>query len=100
MLSKNNHKLSNQKLSAKKQRFKIKKLSIGVASVLVGTMFATYTGADRASADTQVDPAVTTTETDDTKEASENDTLKFTEASTEVIEALLENTETETVEDT
>ena len=99
MLSKNNHKLSNQKLSAKKQRFKIKKLSVGVASVLVGTMFATYTGADRASADTQVDPAVATTETDDIKESSENDTLKLTEASTEVTETMPENTETETVEE-
>lgn len=51
MLSKNNHKLFSQKQDSKKQKFKIKKLSVGVASVLVGTIFATHMG-DKISADT------------------------------------------------
>ncbi|KRL84834.1 YSIRK signal domain/LPXTG anchor domain surface protein [Ligilactobacillus apodemi] len=54
MLSKNNHKLYNQKLAAKKQRFTIKRLSVGVASILVGTLFMTYSGGTQVSADTQV----------------------------------------------
>ncbi len=83
MLSKNNYKLSNQKLSAKKQRFKIKKLSVGVASVLVGTLFATYTGAEQASADTQVEPAVAT-ETDES--TSETKTFKVVEGADNVAE--------------
>ena len=83
MLSKNNYK-SNQKLSAKKQRFKIKKLSVGVASVLVGTLFATYTGAEQASADTQVEPAVATEADESTSEAK---TLKVVEAADNATEA-------------
>ena len=51
MLSKNNHKLFAQKQDSKKQKFKIKKLSVGVTSVLVGTIIATYMG-DKISADT------------------------------------------------
>ena len=49
MLSKNNKKLQAQK--PKQQRFAIKKFTVGVASVLVGTTFAMYSGAGNVSAD-------------------------------------------------
>lgn len=45
MLSKNNKKLQAQKMEPKQQRFAIKKFTVGVASVLVGTTFAMYSGA-------------------------------------------------------
>lgn len=51
MLSKNNKKLQAQKMESKQQRFAIKKFTVGVASVLVGTTFAMYSGAGNVSAD-------------------------------------------------
>ena len=51
MLSKNNKKLQAQKMEPKQQRFAIKKFTVGVASVLVGTTFAMYSGAGNVSAD-------------------------------------------------
>ena len=42
MLSKNNKKQQSQKMEPKHQRFTIKKFSIGVASVLIGTTFAVH----------------------------------------------------------
>lgn len=51
MLSKNNKKLQAQKMEPKQQRFAIKKFTVGVASVLVGTTFALYSGAGSVSAD-------------------------------------------------
>lgn len=51
MLSKNNKKLQAQKMEPKQQRFAIKKFTVGVASVLVGTTFALYLGAGSVSAD-------------------------------------------------
>lgn len=40
MLSRNNHQEQFKKYEPKKQRFTIKKLSVGVASVLLGISFA------------------------------------------------------------
>ena len=42
MLSKNNRKQQSQKMEPKHQRFPIKKFSVGVASVLIGTTFAVH----------------------------------------------------------
>ena len=42
MLSKNNKKLQAQKMEPKQQRFAIKKFTVGVASVLIGTTFAPF----------------------------------------------------------
>ncbi|MDE6375876.1 MAG: MSCRAMM family adhesin SdrC, partial [Ligilactobacillus sp.] len=44
MLSKKNHQLQAQKLEAKQQHFAIKKLTVGVASVLISSTFAMYAG--------------------------------------------------------
>lgn len=51
MLSKNNKKLQSQKMEPKQQRFAIKKFTVGVASVLIGTTFALYSGAGSVNAD-------------------------------------------------
>lgn len=42
MVSKNNHQVYQQKLADGKQRWGIRKLSVGVASVLLGTTFMLY----------------------------------------------------------
>lgn len=42
MVSKNNHQVYQQKLAERKQRWGIRKLSVGVASVLLGTTFMLY----------------------------------------------------------
>ena len=42
MISKNNHQVYQQKLAERKQRWGIRKLSVGVASVLLGTTFMLY----------------------------------------------------------
>ena len=51
MLSRNNNKLLIHKLEPKKQRFAIRKISVGVASVLIGFTFAGFSGvsADEAT---------------------------------------------------
>lgn len=54
MLSKNNNNLWNEKMEPKKQRFAIKKFTVGVASVLIGTTFAFYAGGNSVSADDSV----------------------------------------------
>ena len=51
MLSKNNRKLQAQKMEPTQQRFAIKKFTVGVASVLIGTTFAIYPGNTVVSAD-------------------------------------------------
>lgn len=55
MLSRNNNKLLIHKLEPKKQRFAIKKISVGVASVLIGFTFAGFSGvsADEATTTTK-----------------------------------------------
>ena len=42
MVSKNNHQVYQQKLAERKQRWGIRKLSVGAASVLLGTTFMLY----------------------------------------------------------
>ena len=51
MLSRNNNKLLIHKLEPKKQRFAIRKISVGAASVLIGFTFAGFSGvsADEAT---------------------------------------------------
>ncbi|WP_304652109.1 Rib/alpha-like domain-containing protein, partial [uncultured Ligilactobacillus sp.] len=51
MLSKNNTNLYTEKLAPKRQKFAIRKFTIGVASVLVGTTFALYGGSSQVLAD-------------------------------------------------
>lgn len=51
MLSKNNKKLQTEKMEPKRQRFAIKKFTVGVASVLIGTTFAINLGTTLVSAD-------------------------------------------------
>ena len=63
MVSKNNVKERQRKNSDQKPRYAIKKLKIGVVSVLVGTTFAAYNG--QVSADTTGRAASTTAQTDD-----------------------------------
>ncbi|MCD7125009.1 YSIRK-type signal peptide-containing protein [Limosilactobacillus caviae] len=46
MLSRNNHQEQFKKYEPKKQRYTIKKLSVGVASVLLGISFANGVSAD------------------------------------------------------
>lgn len=55
MLSRNNNKLLIHKLEPKKQRFAIRKISVGVASVLIGFTFAGFSGvsADEATMTTK-----------------------------------------------
>ena len=55
MLSRNNNKLLIHKLGPKKQRFAIRKISVGVASVLIGFTFAGFSGvsADEATTTTK-----------------------------------------------
>ncbi|WP_238333832.1 YSIRK-type signal peptide-containing protein [Ligilactobacillus saerimneri] len=67
MVSKNNHQLQRQKTTDRKQRWGVRKLSVGVASVLLGTTFLLH-GHQAASADT----VPTTTPTDDTVQADSN----------------------------
>ena len=55
MLSSNNNKLLIHKLEPKKQRFAIRKISVGIASVLIGFTFAGFSGvsADEATTTTK-----------------------------------------------
>jgi hypothetical protein len=55
MVSKNNHKLISEKnRKNEKQRFALRKLNVGVASVLLGITFSVYGGGQMvAHADTQ-----------------------------------------------
>ena len=55
MLSRNNNKLLIHKLEPKKQRFAIRKISVGIASVLIGFTFAGFSGvsADEATTTTK-----------------------------------------------
>ncbi|WHQ79993.1 Rib/alpha-like domain-containing protein [Ligilactobacillus animalis] len=67
MLSKNNTDLYANKLAPKRQKFVIKKFTVGVASVLVGTTFALYAGTSHVAAD-QVEPNTAQSATKDTVE--------------------------------
>lgn len=75
MLSKNNNNLWNEKMEPKKQRFAIKKFTVGVASVLIGTTFAFYAGGNSASADTSLTGNVSEEERIDTTKPDQKVTL-------------------------
>ena len=77
MISKNNHQVYQQKLAERKQRWGIRKLSVGVASVLLGTTFMLYSN-HAVLADT-VSPSDVTRNTT-TQEGNNN---KVTEGTTE-----------------
>ncbi len=65
MLSKNNTDLYSAKLAPKHQKFAIKKFTVGVASVLIGTTFAVYTAPNVLAdlSDAQSDPVTTKDQT-------------------------------------
>ena len=67
MVSKNNHQFYQQKYAERKQRWGLRKLSVGVASVLLGTTFMLYSN-HAVSADT----VPTTTPTDATVQTDSN----------------------------
>ena len=77
MVSKNNHQVYQQKLAERKQRWGIRKLSVGAASVLLGTTFMLYSN-HAVLADT-VSPSDVTRNTT-TQEGNNN---KVTEGTTE-----------------
>ena len=74
MLSKKNHQLQAQKLEAKQQHFAIKRLTVGVASVLISSTFAMYAGLHTAMADETARPQAADTASETT--ATENETAK------------------------
>ena len=80
MLSRNNHQEQFKKYEPKKQRFTIKKLSVGVASVLLGISFANSVSADTtdASADTNANNGDGSEQTDHNLvlNSANNQTLK------------------------
>ena len=78
MLSKNNTDLYTNKLAPKRQKFAIKKFTVGVASVLVGTTFALYAGTSHVAAD-QVEPNTAQSATKGTVE-QKDETKKQPEA--------------------
>ena len=66
MVSKNNHQVYQQKLAERKQRWGIRKLSVGAASVLLGTTFMLYSN-HAVLADTVSPSDVTTQEGNNNK---------------------------------
>ncbi|WP_304976386.1 Rib/alpha-like domain-containing protein, partial [uncultured Ligilactobacillus sp.] len=60
MLSKKNHYLQAQKFEAKQQHFAIKRLTVGVASVLISSTFAMYAGLHNAMAAETTSPQADT----------------------------------------
>lgn len=68
----------NEKMEPKKQRFTIKKFTVGVASVLIGTTFALYSGGASASADTALDENATEEVTDATGSDTADDKKEVT----------------------
>ena len=72
MLSKNNRKLQAQKLEPRSQHFTIKKFTIGVASVLIGSTFVLTVGNDRVSANENTGEPLTEKVTPSDTEVDEN----------------------------
>jgi LPXTG-motif cell wall-anchored protein len=76
MLSKNNYQLQAQKLEAKQQHFAIKKLTIGVASVLISSTFAMYAGSHTAmAAETAPQSDTASEKTDSNKQNMKNEVV-------------------------
>lgn len=112
MLSRNNNKLLIHKLEPKKQRFAIRKISVGVASVLIGFTFAGFSGvsADEATTTTKdhlKTEATTESSSVPTKEveltsgtetqAKEAKTTPVADAKAQVTKDVKEQTPTQTV---
>ncbi|WP_025022970.1 YSIRK-type signal peptide-containing protein [Ligilactobacillus hayakitensis] len=104
MLSKNNKQLQQQKFEDRKQRFTIKRFSVGVASVLIGATFMMY---GNASADQVAsnEPTSTTTTNDalDNNEdgaASDTATLKVVNAEAQPTAADTDTKQTTTFDTT
>ena len=91
MLSKNNKKLQAQKMEPKQQRFAIKKFTVGVASVLVGTTFALYSGAGSVSANETATQEATAEVVED--KADQTDDKEVTATNTADAEASTANTD-------
>ena len=72
MGSKNNLKLRSEKMAQRKAKYKIKKLNVGVASVMVGALLA-FSNADAVNAD-GVDTATNDEKTTQLTESTENET--------------------------
>ncbi|WP_304974427.1 Rib/alpha-like domain-containing protein, partial [uncultured Ligilactobacillus sp.] len=88
MLLKNNKKLQTEKMEPKHQRFTIKKFTVGVASVLVGTTFAISMGTTLVSADetsAQVTEVLNDSVAEKTSEDEEGTLEKSTPETTEAI---------------
>lgn len=60
MLSKNNYHEKLRKMEPRKERFSIRKFSIGAASVLIGFSFMSMAGNQKAQAATEKNPVVVT----------------------------------------
>lgn len=60
MLSKNNYHEKLRKMEPRKERFSIRKFSIGAASVLIGFSFMSMTGNQKVQAATEKNPVVVT----------------------------------------
>ncbi len=95
MLSKNNHELLAKKMESKKQRFAIKRLTVGVASVLVGTTFMVQ-GGEKVHADEAVQQENSAVQIDASSESSNEVVLK-NEAPTSTTEASLSQENAEVV---
>ena len=94
MLSKNNKKLQAQKMEPKQQRFAIKKFTVGVASVLVGTTFALYSGAGSVSADeTATQEATAEVVEDKAADQTDDKEVALTATGTADTEAVTANTD-------
>lgn len=91
MLSKNNKKLQAQKMEPKQQRFAIKKFTVGVASVLVGTTFALYSGVGSVSANETATQEATAEVVED--KADQTDDKEVTATNTADTEASTANTD-------
>lgn len=60
MLSKNNYHEKLRKMEPRKERFSIRKFSIGAASVLIGFSFMSMAGNQKVQAATEKNPVVVT----------------------------------------
>lgn len=71
MLSKNNFKEKIRKMEAKKQHYSIRKFSVGVASVLIGFSFMTYSKTAKADVVNST-PAVAVNNSKNTEQTSDS----------------------------
>ena len=89
MVSKNNHQFYQQKHAERKQRWGIRKLSVGVASVLLGTTFMLY-GNHAVLADTVTSPSDDVTRNTTTQGGNKD---KVTEGTTSTPQTIGDSTD-------